>query len=67
MAEQKQVTVTPALLEAIRDAARFYENVGDGEWLVYNRAKYRYFNPDLAVMRDKAVMLSKLAEEMGRK
>jgi hypothetical protein len=64
--QKATVTVTPELIDAINDAARFYENVADGQWLVYNRAQYRYFNPDLAVMRDKGMLFHKLAKELAK-
>lgn len=60
------VTVTPDIVKAVQEAARFYENVGSGDWLVFNKEKLRYFNPDLAIMQDKAMLFTKLANEMEK-
>lgn len=58
------VTVTPQTIATLRAAESLYLKIAEGKIKVYDTVKYRFYDPDGAMMLDKAKELRRLMKEI---
>jgi hypothetical protein len=59
------VNVRPSTMLVLKRARRLYESIACGEFKIYaTKPAYKFHDPDLAIMRDTAMELKELIQDL---
>jgi hypothetical protein len=51
-------------LETLEKAAKLYEGLASGKFMLYNKRKYAFLEPEVSEVQDRALALRNLIREM---